>query len=616
MKILLITPPMTQLNTPYPATAYLTGFLKSQGYEVNQKDGSIELALKIFSSEGLKEIQKVLKSQKGAEKKSDAVRFFLFAAADYIRTVDSVIAFLQGKDSGLANRIVAGTLLPQGPKFTEVLENFALAEAGGLSPLKEAFGRMGVQDQAKFYATLFIDDLTAAINGGIDGRFNLSRYAEKLAASTPTFDNLEKALENKNPTLIDIWIDELAQNYIQENQSDVVGFTVPFPGNVYAALRMARAIKKAKPEVKILLGGGYVNTELRSLKDPRIFNYVDFISLDDGEQPLLSILESLKSKTKKPLLRTYINENKKVKLETSSTLHDIPQKKLPAPTYKGLDLSSYLNLVEFLNPMHRIWSDGRWNKLTVAHGCYWKKCSFCDVTLDYIGRYEQSPAAHIVDHMEALIKETGVTGFHFVDEAAPPAALKAIAEEIIRRELTVSWWGNIRFEKTFTKELCELLADSGCIAVTGGLEVASNRLLKLMNKGVTVEQVGEVTKNFRNAKILVHAYLMYGFPTQTEKETVESLNTVRKLFLDECLDSAYWHRFSATIHSPIGKNPEKYGIEVFKNPEVQFSENDLDFHDPTPANHDMLGRGLKKALYNYMHGMGLEEDVRNWFEKG
>jgi hypothetical protein len=266
-----------------------------------------------------------------------------------------------------------------------------------------------------------------------------------------------------------------------------------------------------------------------------------------------------------------------------------------------------------LNPMHRLWSDTRWNKLTVAHGCYWKKCSFCDISLDYIGNYDPIAADQLVDRIEALIAETGTRGFHFVDEAAPPAGLKGLAERLVARNVAVTWWGNIRFEKTFTPALCRLLADSGCIAVSGGLEVASNRLLERMQKGVTVEQVARVTKAFSDAGIKVHAYLMYGFPTQTEQETIDSLERVRQLFANGCLDSAYWHRFSATAHSPIGLDPAAFGIKLLPLRAPTFARNDLPFEDPTGCDHEALGAGLRKAVYNYMLGMGLEEDVRVWF---
>ncbi|MFY8045607.1 MAG: B12-binding domain-containing radical SAM protein, partial [Chitinophagaceae bacterium] len=186
------------------------------------------------------------------------------------------------------------------------------------------------------------------------------------------------------------------------------------------------------------------------------------------------------------------------------------------PDYSDLLLDQYISAIEVVNPMHSLWSDGRWNKLTMAHGCYWGKCTFCDISLDYIKIYEPVTASLLADRMEAMIAQTGQTGFHFVDEAAPPALMRALALEIIRRKMVVSWWANIRFEKSFTRDLCLLLKRSGCIAVSGGLEVASDRLLTLIQKGITVAQVARVSKSFTDAGIMVHAYLMYGFPTQTE----------------------------------------------------------------------------------------------------
>ncbi|WP_288013259.1 radical SAM protein, partial [Diaphorobacter sp.] len=258
-------------------------------------------------------------------------------------------------------------------------------------------------------------------------------------------------------------------------------------------------------------------------------------------------------------------------------------------------------------------SDGRWNKLTVAHGCYWKKCSFCDVNLDYIGRYEGASAQVLADRIAASVAEPGQTGFHIVDVAAPPRALKALALEVSARGTGISWWGNVRFEKTFTPELAELLADAGCIAISGGLEVASDRLLGLMKKGVSVDQVARVTRAFSDAGILVHAYLMYGFPSQTVQDTVDALEYVRQLFENGCIQSGFFHRFACTVHSPVGQNPEEYGVTLAPLPPGGFAKNDVAFIDPTGVDHDALGAGLKKAIYNYMHGIGLEQDVRMWF---
>ncbi len=610
MKILSLIPPMTQLNTPYPSTAYLTGFLRSQGFDAVQEDLALALVLGFFTVDGLTEVKnEALKPPE--ENRSASVNFFLDYFSDYQNTIALAIAFLQGRDSTLAHRINSRTLLPEGPRFASL---DAYDEAEGGDSLAWAFGALGSQDRARHLATLYLNDLSDVLRDAVDNRFEFVRYAESLAGSQPTFTPLADALAAM-PTLMDLHLQVLTKVCIDKHQPTLVLLSVPFPGAMYAALRIAQTIKLHYPSIKIGLGGGYVNTELRELNEPRIFDFVDFITLDSGERPLLALIEHLNSKrSAERLVRTFIRTLNNEVRYVAWQEPDIPFEDVGTATWDGLPLNSYLSLLDMLNPMHRLWSDGRWNKLTVAHGCYWKKCSFCDVSLDYISRYETASARLLVDRIEAIVAETGQTGFHFVDEAAPPKILKALAEELIRRKVVISWWGNIRFEKTFTPELSELLAQSGCIAMSGGLEVASDRLLELMKKGVSVDQVAEVTKGFSDAGILVHAYLMYGFPTQTVQETVDALEYVRQLFENGCIQSGFFHRFTCTVHSPVGKDPQAYGISLAPLPEISFAKNDVAFIDPSGVDHDLLGIGLKKAIYNFMHGLGFEQDVHTWFE--
>lgn len=619
MRIFLITPPMTQINTPYPATAYLTGCLHrhAPSVEVVQSDFSQELFLRLFSQRGLQRVfdelsmrARRLRGRSSRIDMPDSIAHFLKHGETCVALIEPVLRFLQGKDPSLALRIVGRTLLPEGPRFANV--DHVAGNLDGKAPLDAAFGKLGTTDRARHLASLFVDDLADVLRDGIDPRFELSRYGERLASSAPSFDALWEALEDE-PTLVDETLDELTREKLRVFPPDLVGITVPFPGNVYGALRIARMVKSIHPKARVVLGGGYVNTELRQLSDPRVFDFCDYITLDDGERPLLALVEHLRDPNQ-PLVRTFVREGNRVVQKTTPALLDLHHRDTGTPTYAGLDLSQYVSLFEMLNPMHRLWSDGRWNKLTVAKGCYWKKCTFCDLSLDYIARYETATADVLVDRIEALIKETGQTGFHFVDEAAPPAALRALAERLIARRVAITWWGNIRFEKSFTKELVELLARSGCIAVSGGLEVASDRLLALMQKGVTVAQVARVTRAFSAAGILVHAYLMYGFPTQTEQETIDSLERVRQLFAEGCIQSGFWHRFAATAHSPIGQNPDVYGIRLLRQPRVRFARNEVPFADPTGCDHDKLGIGLRTAIYNFMHGIGLDSDVRIWFD--
>jgi radical SAM superfamily enzyme YgiQ (UPF0313 family) len=601
---------MTQLNTPYPSTAYLTGFLRSRGVDAVQEDIALGLVLELFSPAGLQSIRECV-DELPASDRAPVVVGFCEHFDRYLATITPAVAFLQGRDPSIGHRICGRDFLPEGPRFA-VLDDF-IDEDGG-DPLAWAFGTLGVQDRARHLATLYLNDLADVLREAVDSRFEFVRYAESLAHSQASFDPLAEALAAPQ-TLVDSSLEALTLEAVEHNKPKIVLLSVPFPGSVYAAFRMAQAIKAKYPEIVTVLGGGWVNTELRELKEPRVFDFFDFVSLDDGERPLLALFEHLDGDSQDlHLVRTFTRIDGEVRYYNSSQ-PDVPFADVGTPTWDGLPLDRYLSVLDMLNPMHRLWSDGRWNKLTVAHGCYWKKCSFCDVGLDYIGRYDGAPAEILADRIEAVLEETGQSGFHFVDEAAPPKALKALAEELQRRNRAISWWGNIRFEKSFTLELCNQLADSGCIAISGGLEVASDRLLKLMKKGVSVGQVARVTRAFSEAGILVHAYLMYGFPTQTVQDTVDALEYVRQLFAEGCIQSGFFHRFTCTVHSPVGLNPAEYGITLKPLPPITFATNDVDFTDPTGVDHDALGSALDKALYNFMHGVGLDEDVRSWFDQ-
>ncbi|MBP7613124.1 MAG: radical SAM protein [Paludibacter sp.] len=593
MKILLVTPPLTQLNTPYPATCHLVGFLRSQGLAAEQMDLSIELINALFTRQKLEEIFELASTH---SKLSKPNRILLQNADFYAKTIEPVMRFLGGKDSSLAQRFCSLEFWPQSKR----LPNDDDMEWG--------FGMIGNHDRATHLCTLFLKDLCDFINQTIDSRFELIRYAESLCLRLPEFEPLQQELK-KPPSLIDELMLELFSKRMADCTPDMVGFTIPFPGNLYSALRCAQWLKQYHPNIKIVLGGGYVNTELRSISDSTIFDYTDYITFDDGELPLLRLL------TGGELIRTlYRSETGEMVHINFNSKENVKFAEIGTPDYDGLVQNNYINMIELTNPMHALWSNGRWNKMMLAHGCYWGKCAFCDGGLDYINRYESAPIQLIVDRIETIMQQTGQSGFHFVDEAAPPALLRKLAEEIIHRKLTVSYWTNVRFEKSFTPELCYMMAQSGCIAISGGLEVASPRILKLINKGITIETARESMKNFAEAGIMTHAYLMYGFPTETARETVDSLEIVRGLFEEGFIQSAFWHRYAMTIHSPSGQCPESVGAKRIDIPMGTFANNEIPFSTPNEIDLEYYGKGLNLATYNYMQGAGYDINVREWFK--
>ncbi len=590
--ILLITPPFTQPNTPYPASPFLKGFLKTRGYSAEQIDLAIETFTYLFSEAGL---SLIFKEANPSCAESHVFNF----REEYLSWIDPVTAFLRGEDNTLAHLICSGQL-PEGPRFSQVPD------------LDWYFGNMGITDRAKYLATMFMEDISDFITAYVDSDFGFSRYAESLGLSAISFDSINAKLNN-NTCVTDIMC-RIFDNAVKELNPAIAAFTVPFPGNLFGALKCAVYLKQNYPDIITVMGGGYVNTELRNIAVKEFFDLIDYLCLDDGEVPLEQIIKVVcRGESEDSLVRTMHCNNGDIIFSDNETIAGIPHDELPPPDYTGLPLNKYISVLETANPMHRLWSDGKWNKLMLAHGCYWHKCAFCDTSLDYIARYSPAPAEVIADRIEAVIEQTGIRGFHFVDEAAPPKLLGQLSTELLRRKLRITWWTNIRFEKSYTPELCELMASAGCIAVAGGLEVASERLLKLINKGVTLAQVAQACDALTDAGIMVHAYLMYGFPTQSEQETVDSLEVVRQLFEQGLVHSGYWHRFCMTVHSPVGKDPAAFHVKSLRQ-ESTFAENDVPHKDPKGCNHEKFSNGLKKALLNYMHAQCFEFDLQEWFD--
>jgi len=426
----------------------------------------------------------------------------------------------------LSIKVVRDVLLAYGDETTEELLEFL----SGPAP-----------QEAKRLASKRIDALALRIRDEIDSDFGFSRYAEHLSTAVADFAELERRVRRRG--VIDRPLERRIVEAMEEVRPTVVGVTCPFPGTLVGAFKIARYIRRKYPKVRLLLGGGYVNTELREMTTRHPYRYFDDILFDDGYLPLARLMGAKVSSA--PLF--------------------------VRPSYRGIDLSEYFDVTETDNFVANLWNSGKWIRLVMAQGCYWHRCAFCDVVLPYIGRFRMPAAREIVDAMEALGHS-----FHFVDEAMPPALVRGVCDEILRRKLKVEWWGNIRFDAAFTPALARKMAKAGCIAVTGGLECANDRLFKLMNKGITLASAEKVLKAFKAAHVFVHAYLMYDFPTETKTEQKEAERYVRSLARRGLIQSCFWHRFALTVHSPIAREPEKYGI-IIKKRKSNFALNELDY---------------------------------------
>ena len=219
--VLLVLSPFTQINTPYPSTAYLKGYLKAKGVRAGQADLGIETILALFSTQGLGELFAEIERRKG--KYPAKVRGLLANKQRYIDTIAAVVAFLQGKNDPLAYRICNQDYLPESDRGSQNEEE-----------LEWAFGTSGLRDKARYLATLYLEDLCDLIRETIDPDFGFSRYAEHLGRCASSFDEIEEALQ-KPFSFIDRMTQPLLEKHIAESKPKAIAFSVPFPGNLFTS---------------------------------------------------------------------------------------------------------------------------------------------------------------------------------------------------------------------------------------------------------------------------------------------------------------------------------------------------------------------------------------------
>ena len=594
LRIAIVVPPTVDLNTPYASAPRLAGWLRSLGHEVVPLDLSIALFHKIFSRRGL---ERIFAATDPARLKPDSEDVYRDRDR-YIRTIDDVIAYARGTDLTAVNRIISGQFLPEGQHF----------RVDSRATRRRAFGEWGQADHARYLCGLLVMDIAAFIRDTISTHYYLTSYAEKLTEDAPSFDVIEAALESTSiiSTLHDEVIAELVPRDVE-----LVCATCPFPGNLLGALQLGRWLARHMPGCRRALGGGYPSTCLRELDEPRVFDYMDYVVLDDGEVPLRQICARIAGSTDE-LHNTFTREHGRVVFHPP-TQGSVPFAELPAPDYRDFPLDRYVDFIYRRNHVSRLLSVGRWLKITAAHGCYWKQCTFCDIHLPYINDYDPIPARELADQMDAMHAQTGLSGFHFTDEAAPPNLLVNLALELLRRGRTYQFWGNARYDKAFTPDRCRLLAAAGMVAITGGIEVASDDLLPVISKGVSVRQLVKVLQAFAGAGIRTHGYLIHGFPRETPQSTVNSLEILRQLSHADILHSGFFHALSVTAHAPLGRDPSRFGIKIL-GPEFKgFARYSLEFEvDDGVRRRQEIFERLQMAVAAFARGEQLERPVADW----
>lgn len=627
INVLILQPPIVQLNTAYPSGAYLSAFFKSLGHKTRWLDLSISLFYEIFSRSGLTKLfslcsENALRLADKAEKSGDEatafnLRRYVAQKELWIQWIDYITAVLRpGKHDSIssgyenAHRFVFGAHVPRGARMENYLANL---------------GHDLTTDDARSLASFALADLADFITIAFDKNFSLVRYAESLTVSESSFEQVEKGADS--PILKEFY-EPLLENLFSKEEKLLVLISIPFAGTFAAALATGRFFKKHFGDsVYVCFGGGFVNTELRETTEKALSKYCDAISYDRGYASYKELLNTspaenspifkLRQFTKNGIVPPLSDEN-------SSEYHEalLYEKEVTStliPDFSDIDFSQYPRLIDDTNPMHRLWSDGSWLKTYMAHGCYWHKCAFCDVTLDYVKGYCPTNIHRLYEGMLAQCTEKGVYGIHFVDEAMPPAMMIAFARENIAHGSPITWWGNVRFEKSFTRDVADFLSYGGLIGVSAGLESATGNGLNAIHKGTDLESIVGACCAFKEAGILVHAYMIYGYWWEKEQDLINSMETLRQFYANGLLDSCFWHKFVLTRHSRVYNEWKEGKIEGLKPIDPQekqnaplFAKNGLHFEGEKKS--QKYGASLDFSLNQWMHGEDLEKPVQKWFD--
>ena len=675
MKVLTIIPPIMQLNTAYPSGAYLTSFFKTEGCEASWCDLNIRLFYEIFSAVGLKRLfelseARALQLADEAERKGDDntafnLRRYISQKENWIEWIDFITSVLCGGGAReKEHQFLYSPFAPRGSR----MENY-------LAGLAEN-SREPTVDDMRFLCSFALADLSDYITVAFDPQFSLVRYAESLAVDTRTFSDFEAQIDSPimeyfyKPVLEKLFQELPAASSgrafrcsadapasslasltnvsslspvaacgaapIPKPDSLLICISIPFAGTFLPALYTARFLKeKLGSSAFVCIGGGFVNTELREARDPALAKYIDAISYDRGYGSYHDLLDSLvkPGNDNKVSLSGLTGQSLyKLRLFTpqpDGTVHvteplwqdpgyekyenEITAKIIP--DYSDIDFSIYPRMCDDANAMHRIWTDGAWIKAYLAHGCYWHRCAFCDTSLDYVCGYKPTDIEPLYNGLLKTAREKGVYGIHFVDEALPPVALKKFALLNARSGNPLYFWGNVRFEKTFTKDLAAFLSYCGLGGVSAGIESATGTGLESINKGTDIASITRACCAFKEAGILVHAYMIYGFWNDTPQTIIDSMETLRQFFEAGLLDSAFWHKFVLTRNSTVynqWQKEENLSLVSSEEASSAFARNNLHFKGEEKFN--KFGAPLETALNCWMHGDRLDQHVQKWFD--
>lgn len=523
MRVSLIFPPSWMPSQPFLSLPSLQGFLKKMGVEnISIRDLNIEIMDVLLSTEKVKRTHARIEERLnngteviGSEENPEEVYSRLNWAREVIER-ENMVQNVEWAKSTLKSRHFY--------EIDDYVESWKIVDRW-----LQAFGMLyypseiSIADNTMRYSVYSSEDVLKAVNDKYENPYH------------------------------DLFNEHVIDSMIQEDP-DLVGISVTATSQVMPAFTLARLLKEKNRDIHITMGGSVFTKLIDNLQQNHIlFDLVDSFIVFEGEHALLGLIEQLEGKkdfSKVPNL--VYKEDNKVRVNQPFHIEDINS--LPTPDYDGFPLDLYLSPKRVL-------------PLQGSRGCYWRKCTFCNLHVDNL-KFRLRNLDLVLEDMDRLKEKYGAEYMFFSDECMPVKQLDNMSSKLIEKGNDVKWMAGVRFDKGLTKEILSKARKAGCLKMVFGLESSNKRILSLMDKGIETEITKNIMDNCDETGIAIHMYVIVGFPSETREEALETLDFVisNEKFLKSKGASCLACLFELEKHAPILRDPGKYGLTKIGHP--------------------------------------------------
>ena len=520
MKLALIFPPACDPTAPYPSVPALAGFLRPQGVDVLSIDANLEGFSWLLRREPLSRLAGTIERR--------------WANLRRRRSLDhqaQLELLALGRVRGEARAVPGG-----------------IDSALSILRRPERFFDPGMYADAVTTVGAALRVISAAHT---PLQLDFTAYRSPFALTTPE-EMARDAEPDRDP--FDSYLARDLVPRLRRAGVDIIGLSVCFPGQMVPAYSFALKLKRAFPEAHLVAGGPAITQVLLRLRGPALRQALgpfDSAVVFEGEHTLLSLCRAVGDGHTSA--RELAGIPNLVLPDSSSGASYLPGPptvdlgSLPAPDFDGLPLDRYLS-PQLLLPYDP------------TRGCYWGRCAFCHYGLTAAGtaRYRERPVETVVEHLGALSARHHTCYFYLSQDSVAPKTLGRLADALAASGFDLRWGTDLRPEAQLSPELCARLRRGGAVACSLGVESASPRILRLIDKGVTLAVAGKAVRNLAQAGIAAELMCFTDFPTETFDEAMETL-----AFVEEHASHVAAFivgRFDLTHGSRVAREPAHFGL--------------------------------------------------------